>query len=103
MAKSIQAYFQSEDNLLSAEASLRKLHIHDVTIDEITNEEELDSVFPVIALNQSTTNFGFAATGFTENSNRKNNIIHVLEGKVSDSEYEKALSIIQMNKGEVIQ
>jgi hypothetical protein len=99
MTKEIRAYFKSEDDLLSAEASLKKLHIHDVRLDEITNSEDFYTIFPNFTGIQSSTNAGLSIAGILENSSSEENTIHVLEGNIVENEYQKAVEIIRENDG----
>ncbi|SET51114.1 hypothetical protein SAMN05216389_11345 [Oceanobacillus limi] len=100
MAKKFISYFKTEDDLLSAHASLQTLRTHNVTIDQIPEDDGGGAFTPAVALNQTTSNFGYAAVLNTAgNNDGDQGGMHVIEGQVEDADFEAALNILKKNNG----
>ncbi|RKQ37764.1 hypothetical protein [Oceanobacillus halophilus] len=96
MAKQFTAYFKSEDDLLSAHASLRTLRTSNVTIDSVPRQNTEEGFVPFVALNNTTSNMGYA-TVYREGDEQ--NELYMLEGLVDETQFDKAMNIIQRNDG----
>ncbi|MUK88728.1 hypothetical protein GMD78_10025 [Ornithinibacillus sp. L9] len=101
MAKEFIAYFKTEDDLLSAHASLKTLHTHELRVDKIPNEGGGYTVFPFTATSsEAAMNFGYGA--FYSSASSKQELdgeIHVLEGKVDEPDYDAVVHVLRENNG----
>ncbi|MFD2045313.1 hypothetical protein ACFSTA_16635 [Ornithinibacillus salinisoli] len=102
MAKQIMGYFQTEDDALSAEASLKTLHSYEITIDTISGDGGFggeNAFAPFSSTSETAFNIGYSAFYNLEISNDDDNRIYVLNGMVDDADYEEAKLILNRNKG----
>ena len=102
MFKKIQAYFKSENDAEDVHATLNKLNIQNVLVDQLPEESDRSFIAP-LGINSSTSASIPAAiypvpATFGEDESERNNM---LEFEVEEEDFVEALNIIKENDGHV--
>lgn len=105
MSKSLLAYFKSENDAESARASLQRLRVTDLHVEQLS-EKENRTVFIPFFISGST----FSDTGDVGGLNQGSGMLakdmmndddsfvtHLLEGRVEESDYEEAIRTLSDN------
>lgn len=94
MMKNMLAYFKSENDAVAAKASLEKLRVADVFVDEFPETENKTVFVPLFTTGATTASTGIIAEGIYTDR-KEDNVTHLLEGKVHEADYEEAIKILQ--------
>ncbi|WP_156290823.1 hypothetical protein [Oceanobacillus salinisoli] len=97
MTKQFIAYFKTEDDLLSARASLNTVRTHDITIDQVQRDNHGYTFIPYVSINYTTSNTGF--TAFYQDEQDERGQLFVLEGEADDRDYDDVIKILKQNGG----
>lgn len=113
MTKNIRAYFKSENDVESARASLQRLRVSNLFIDELPEEERENNYVAILPLGSASnsTSIGTGVAGANtgagvgnigaafDDGDDNNQITHILEGQVEDEDYEEAQAVLAENRG----
>ncbi|GGM27599.1 hypothetical protein GCM10011351_11790 [Paraliobacillus quinghaiensis] len=102
MFKKIQAYFKTEDDAEDVHATLNKLNIQNVLVDQLTEESDRSFIAP-LGVNGSTSAanpVGYPVPSDFEEDDKKERSI-MLEFEVEEEDFGEALNIIKENDGHV--
>ncbi|MYL38318.1 hypothetical protein [Halobacillus litoralis] len=105
MSKTVQAYFQTENDAESAKADLQSLSVQREMVEAIPGDVDLTPVVPVAG----SANTGGGTFNFTEvitpkhdreeALSDKRHLTHVLHFSVKEEEYERAVGVIKDHNG----
>jgi hypothetical protein len=95
--KNIHAYFKSENDAEAVKARLEKLRVSDLLVDEFPETENQTVFVPLFTMGSTAASTGIIAEGIYLDR-EENNVTHLLEGKVSEGDYEQAMQILQDGK-----
>ncbi|MYL72749.1 hypothetical protein GLW00_18115 [Halobacillus litoralis] len=105
MAKTIQAYFSTENDAESAKASLQPLSVEQDTVEAIPEDTDMTPIVPVAG----STNSGGGTFNFTEVVSPKHDkdsalsdkkhLTHVLHFSIKEEEYDRAVEVIKEHNG----
>jgi|SRR5690625_3710448 len=99
MMKHIQAYFKSENDAEAAKAKLEALRAADLFVDEFSEATENKTVFvPLFTMGSTAASTGIIAEEVYMDREEEH-VTHLLEGKVNEEDYEKAIQILQDGDG----
>jgi hypothetical protein len=98
MMKNIHAYFKSENDAEAAKAKLEALRAADLFVDEFPETENNTVFVPLFTMGSTAASTGIIAEGIYMDR-EENHVTHLLEGKVDESDYEKAMQILQDENG----
>lgn len=105
MTKSILAYFKSENDAESARIRLQSLRTENLYLDNIPEETNEMSFAPIVPTSSGTHGPGLAAVNSSEDGGHENipgeddQMTHLIEGKVREEDYDKAMKIIREANG----
>lgn len=101
MTKSILVYFKSENDAESAHASLQRLRVSDLFVDEIPEAEQNRIVVPLFNLGTTSTNAGIIGSMDEQGDQdmTDDSLTHLLEGQVDEADYEEAMQVLSDSKG----
>jgi hypothetical protein len=96
--KNIQAYFKSENDAEAAKAKLEKLRVSDLLVDGFPEPENKAVFVPLFTMGSTAASTGLIAEGIYMDREEAD-VTHLLEGKVSEADYEEAMQILQDGNG----
>ena len=106
MSKSLLAYFKSENDAESARASLQRLRVTDLYVEEVPEEEGTKMFIPLFTMGSTSSSTGAVGEldegGIAANEMMRDNdspITHILECQVEDADYEEAKNILSDRNG----
>ncbi|GAB3792724.1 hypothetical protein [Virgibacillus kimchii] len=98
MMKTIHAYFKSENDAVAAKAKLEALRAADLIVDAFPQAENEGVFVPLFTMGSTTASTGIIAEGIYMDREEEP-VTHLLEGKVEEADYEKAIQILQDENG----
>jgi vacuolar-type H+-ATPase subunit D/Vma8 len=98
MMKNIHAYFKSENDAEAAKAKLEALRAADLFVDPFPQKENEGVFVPLFTMGTTTASTGIIAEGIYMDR-KEDHVTHMLQGKVDETEYEKAIKILQDENG----